>query len=240
MPRRFPALAIAAVLALLLAGCADDDDPPPTEPTSPGADETLPETTAPDDPGRPDEATGSLDDLAAVCAEEGMVTVDQDIQAANTDIDIPDCEIHLEPGVGIDMADLSLTGGALVFRADDTGTNLLDLQRLSMDLDSLTVELDGPDDAFRAQRLSITTTDGIDIQIGSPGDDGDDGEGGTIHMIEVTLTATGPDSIVQLATSRQAGTLRLERSSIDSPADPRLLGAECVAELDDTTVDCAP
>lgn len=139
----------------------------------------------------------------------------------------------------MDLASLSLTGGHVVITKTGNGTNpnLLNFEDLSINVESLVIELDGADDAFRAQRISITTNDGVDMRVGDL--DGE-GEGGTIHLIETSLTATAPDSAIQLLTSGGSGTLRLERSSLDMPGTPRLSGAECVAEVNDQQFDCMP
>lgn len=229
--------------ALLLVGCSGDDDtaspttaPPPTE-SDPGEETPDEATDGSTDEAAPSPTDGSLEAIAEACADGGPVGLDSDVVESNTSVDIPDCEIHLEPGVSIDLSDLSITGGDLVWRESDDGpgTNLVTLERLSIDVESFVLELNDADDAIRTNSISITTTDGIDVRVG---DLGDEGEGGTIHLVETSLTATGPEATVHLLTSERSGTLRLERSSIDAPGAPRLSGAECSAEVNDEQLAC--
>lgn len=105
----------------------------------------------------------------------------------------------------------------------------------------------GPIDGSLSGIAAACADDGVvvvDRSVGASSTDAEladgEGEGGTIHLIETSLTATAPDSAIQLLTSGGSGTLRLERSSIDMPGTPRLSGAECVAEVNDQQFDCMP
>ncbi len=224
--------------ALLLAACSSDDEPaaPPITslPIEATPDQIGPEGTSDEQPVPVD---GSLSAIAEACTDGGVAMVNGSVDASSTAVDFPDCEIRLAAGVDMDLASLSVTGGnvAITKAEDGTGPHLLNFQDLSIDVESLVIVLDGPDDAFRTQRISITTSGGVDIRVGDF--DGND-EGGTIHLIETSLTATAPDSGIQLLTSLGSGTLRLERTSIDAPEAPRLAGAECVAEVNDEPFEC--
>lgn len=228
------------VLTVATVGCTSDDDglgdAPPTSPPPPATDDrsdpatTEPDTTTPEPRGE----VATLVAVAEACDRDGAVTVEADIVDSASDVDLGDCTIHLGPGMVVELSDLSISGGDVTIRGidDDPSDAQITLERLDLDVDSLVITLDHPDAALRTRSIAITARDGLDLRLGAEDD------GGTVHLIETSITTTGDDAPVTLLASPATGTVRLERSSIDATGAVSVSAADCAVEPADAPEAC--
>lgn len=217
-------LPIAVVAAAIVAGCGSEGDANIAAAEPPGA--------------------VTLADVATACADHdpdlpGVIEVSGELRDANTTVDVGDCVIRLLAGADVTLNNVTLTGGIVNIHDRDTdgGDNRIKLQRTTIEMRGLLVELNDAADRFESESLDVTVDAGFSLRIAETDDGANDG--GFVRMVKSTVLATGVDAPVTVAASEHTGTVELVNTTLDTQGQLIVNAGSCSGRIRGEAIDCS-
>ena len=186
----------------------------------------------------------SLADVAAACNDghpsvPGVIEVAGELRDANTTAELEDCIIRLVVGADVTLNNVTISGGILNLHDRDTPTssNRIKLQRTTLNMEAVLVELNAADDEFQTENLDATVAVGFSVRVAETEAGANDG--GFIRMVGSSLLATGDGAPVTVAASDHSGTVQLVNTSLDTLGLLTVAADDCSGRMGGQSLDCS-
>lgn len=186
----------------------------------------------------------SLADVAAACNDgdpsvPGVIEVAGELRDANTTAELDDCIIRLVDGADVTLNNVTIAGGILNLHDRDTptSTNRIKLQRTTLDMEAVLIELNDADDEFQTEKLAATVAVGFSVKVAETNDGANDG--GFIRMVGSTVLATDVGAPVTVAASEHSGTVELVNTSLDTLGLLTVAAGDCSGRIHAQNIDCS-